>query len=207
MNGEEQCILCGNGLNCSFGNDDPQQLAGFWVDFDREKNILSVYRCRNELECPAGILGSCANGRASRACNNCKSWHKPDKNGTCDACVGVDSLPLLWFFLGTLVLSGLTWLFAQTSLARQRLGQVTVFLTAGQVIMLMQLMAALKNLDFQWTGASPVGVKTPSIHIPVGKKNNEELLLLTPNQTHHVFQLYFCQFLSQKYFGGLFWSQ
>ena len=176
MNGEEQCILCGNGLNCSFGNDDPQQLAGFWVDFDREKNILSVYRCRNELECPAGILGSCASGRASRACNNCKSWHKPDKNGTCDACVGVDSLPLLWFFLGTLVLSGLTWLFAQTSLARQRLGQVTVFLTAGQVIMLMQLMAALKNLDFQWTGASPVGVKMPSIHIPVGKKNNEELL-------------------------------
>eukprot|EP00434_Breviolum_minutum_P025812 symbB.v1.2.022819.t1/scaffold2042.1/size196763/2 len=157
MNGEEQCILCGNGLNCSFGNDDPQQLAGFWVDFDREKNILSVYRCRNELECPAGILGSCANGRASRACNNCKSWHKPDKNGTCDACVGVDSLPLLWFFLGTLVLSGLTWLFAQTSLARQRLGQVTVFLTAGQVIMLMQLMAALKNLDFQWTG--------PALHL------------------------------------------
>ena len=157
MNGEEQCILCGNGLNCSFGNDDPQQLAGFWVDFDREKNILSVYRCRNELECPAGILGSCASGRASRACNNCKSWHKPDKNGTCDACVGVDSLPLLWFFLGTLVLSGLTWLFAQTSLARQRLGQVTVFLTAGQVIMLMQLMAALKNLDFQWTG--------PALHL------------------------------------------
>ena len=59
----------------------------------------------------------------------------------------------MWVFLGALVLSGTTWLFAQTSLARQRLGQVTVFLTAGQVIMLMQLMAALKNLDFQWTGA------------------------------------------------------
>jgi heme/copper-type cytochrome/quinol oxidase subunit 3 len=61
-------------------------------------------------------------------------------------------LPLLWILLGALILSGITWLFAQTSLARQRLGQVTVFLTAGQVIMLMQLMAALKNLDFQWTG-------------------------------------------------------
>lgn len=37
------------------------------------------------------------------------------------------------------------------------LQQVTVFLTAGQVIVLMQLMAALKSLEFQWAGAPACG--------------------------------------------------
>ena len=55
--------------------------------------------------------------------------------------------PVLWVMIGVLCLSAFTWCLAQTSLARQRLGQVTVFLTAGQVILLMQLMAALKNID------------------------------------------------------------
>ncbi|CAK9010580.1 unnamed protein product [Durusdinium trenchii] len=157
-NMSEHCVSCGIGLSCTAGNGDPEQLAGFWVDVvDAERKVLSVFRCRNVLECPAGPLGGCASGREGRACNNCESWYQPSNDGTCDPCEGVDALPVLWVILGVLLLSFLTWAFAQTSLARQRLGQVTVFLTAGQVIVLMQLMAALKSLEFQWAGpAVPV---------------------------------------------------
>ena len=89
----EQCILCGPGLNCTFGNGEPEQLAGFWVDVhSNQGSSLSVYRCRNALECPAGQLGTCAPGRSGRACNNCKAWHRKNTKGQCEACSGVDVL-------------------------------------------------------------------------------------------------------------------
>lgn len=97
----EHCVSCGIGLSCTAGNGDPEQLAGFWVDVvDAERKVLSVFRCRNVLECPAGPLGGCASGREGRACNNCESWYQPSNDGTCDPCEGVDALPVLWVILG-----------------------------------------------------------------------------------------------------------
>ncbi|CAJ1400413.1 unnamed protein product, partial [Effrenium voratum] len=150
--GFESCVDCGNGLSCP-GQSQSYQKEGFWVDvMDEQRMTLGVYRCRNDLECPEGPLGTCAPGREGRACNNCMPWHRKGNKGACHPCEGLDILPLVWVSLGMFVLSCLAFFFIQTNLARLRLGQVTVFLTAGQVIMLMQLMAAVKNLNLAWTG-------------------------------------------------------
>ena len=149
------CTPCTTGLLCRGGNGAPLQRAGFWVD--NTLGAFETFRCRDSWQCPEGPLGTCADGREGRACNNCKEWHRQGQRGRCKPCEGVDVLPVLLLMMATLLLGGLLLSFVHTNAARQRLGQVTVFLTAGQIILMLQLMAAMRNLDLQWTG--------PALHV------------------------------------------
>ncbi|CAE7033301.1 ttrS [Symbiodinium sp. CCMP2592] len=145
-----QCIPCTQGLVCPGGNGPPLQKAGFWVD--TAEHGYSAYRCRDRWQCPEGLLSSCSDGREGLACNNCKEWHRQGSQGKCKPCEGVDVLPAMLLLLATVLTGGVLLSFVHTNAARQRLGQVTVFLTAGQIILMLQLMAAMRNLDLQWTG-------------------------------------------------------
>ncbi|CAE7718406.1 SCUBE3 [Symbiodinium microadriaticum] len=145
-----QCVPCAEGLVCPGGNGPPLQKAGFWVDTAAHGH--SAYRCRDKWQCPEGPLGWCSDGREGRACNNCKEWHRQGTQGRCKPCEGVDVLPAMLLLLATVLTGGVLLSFVHTNAARQRLGQVTVFLTAGQIILMLQLMAAMRNLDLQWTG-------------------------------------------------------
>ena len=152
-NSTGNCVPCGIGVRCDGGNQDPLQAAGFWVDsIDSGSKTIDVFRCRSEAECPAGPLGTCARGRTGRACNNCEAWHRRSNVGECAPCEGVDVLPVLFLMVGAITLAGFAWYLSQISLAKRRSSGATALLTGGQVIVLMQLMAALQNLDFQWTG-------------------------------------------------------
>ncbi|CAE7898380.1 ttrS, partial [Symbiodinium necroappetens] len=145
-----QCVPCLEGLVCPGGNGPPLQKAGYWVDTAGHGH--SAYRCRDKWQCPEGPLGWCSDGREGRACNNCKEWHRQGTQGRCKPCEGVDVLPAMLLLLATVLTGGVLLSFVHTNAARQRLGQVTVFLTAGQIILMLQLMAAMRNLDLQWTG-------------------------------------------------------
>ena len=89
------CIPCPEGLYCPTGLALPQQRGGFWTEPVSTGSLqcaFSVLRCRDNLECPAGPLGTCAAGREGRACNNCKEKHFPVDVG-CQSCGDADLLP------------------------------------------------------------------------------------------------------------------
>ena len=54
--------------------------------------------------------------------------------------------------MAAITFAAITWYLSQIERARRRSVGASALLTGGQVIVLMQLMAALQNLDFQWTG-------------------------------------------------------
>ena len=96
------CIACPEGLHCPTGLALPQQEGGFWTEPVSTGSLqcaFSVLRCRDNLECPAGALGTCAAGREGRACNGCKEKHFPDNNGTCQPCADADLLPTVALLL------------------------------------------------------------------------------------------------------------
>lgn len=95
MCGDRGCIPCPAGLHCPEGLGPPRQQGGYWAD-PNISNLcdFSVLRCRDEFECPAGVLGSCSSGREGQACNNCQPRHYP-RGSICEDCSDGDALPVL----------------------------------------------------------------------------------------------------------------
>ena len=94
MCASRMCLPCPEGLYCPRGLGLPQQQGGFWTRAaSLDQCDFAVLRCRNEYQCPAGALGTCAAGREGQACNNCKVRHFPTSDGACQTCFDADILP------------------------------------------------------------------------------------------------------------------
>ena len=98
MCGERGCIPCPSGLYCPEGLGPPEQQGGFWADPNVSQCDFSVLRCRDQFECPPGMLGRCSVGREGLACNNCQASHYP-QGSVCEQCREGDTLPVILLIL------------------------------------------------------------------------------------------------------------
>jgi len=131
------------------GQLKPKQDRGYYID-NKETDQVSVYRCRNPLECPAGEAGACAQGRTGVGCGNCVGNHYKATGGKCLPCEGVDLLPILFtviFLIGCLV--GL-YIHSKTDVSRLQLTTVTAGLITGQLTCTVQSLSVFRELDIQW---------------------------------------------------------
>lgn len=147
------CMACQEGLSCPGENHPPQQLPGRWAEGpDADTGFYSVILCRNRLECPGGEIGTCAFGRIGRACNNCQDWFRKGSRGECKACDGLRIIPAIVAILLSCSFGVLLYiLFTRASSVTQRLDQISVLLTAGQVIMMFQTFSAMQHIKIDWT--------------------------------------------------------
>ncbi|CAK0840968.1 unnamed protein product [Prorocentrum cordatum] len=150
-----ECNACPQGMDCEKGDDDPppKLLAGFWVSeqdgIDRE---YSVYRCRDELECPGGDAGTCADGRdpSEIGCASCKENHHVGSNGECQMCQGSAVLPLIGAAIATLCgLVGMAF-FARVDVTKVRMNTVSVAICMSQTIMILQTLSLFFTMKVNW---------------------------------------------------------
>eukprot|EP00931_Biecheleriopsis_adriatica_P048436 TRINITY_DN27982_c0_g1_i1.p1 TRINITY_DN27982_c0_g1~~TRINITY_DN27982_c0_g1_i1.p1 ORF type:complete len:1575 (+),score=273.60 TRINITY_DN27982_c0_g1_i1:585-4727(+) len=149
----ERCTTCPPGLNCPGGNGPPLQLPGYWAEtLDADAREYSVFKCRDEFECPGKSIGTCADGRGGRACNNCEAWHHDVMDGRCEPCQNSHSLPLILLLLVAAFTVAALFCFGTAKLSTQSTDQMTLMLTAGQLIMMFQTMSAIRYMDIHWEG-------------------------------------------------------
>jgi len=150
--GQPHCISCPAGLDCPGGNDAPLQQPGYWASAGDIESHYSVTHCRNKLECPGGPIGGCASGRQGRACNSCQNWFRKDGgNGTCSPCQGSNVLPMVILLVLVVLASCALYAMAtKMDICRQNLEQMTVLITAGQLIMVFQMLSAIRHMKINW---------------------------------------------------------
>ncbi|CAE8604277.1 unnamed protein product, partial [Polarella glacialis] len=144
------CVGCPQGIDCPGGNDMPLQQAGFWAEVvNEESREISVFNCRNSLECVNGAFGSCALGRQNRACNDCKDYHYKE-TGVCKECGEGDKMPFIGLAVCLVGLGILLTVFLKVDLSKQRLSYLTVIMTGGQLITAIQALGAIRQLAIIW---------------------------------------------------------
>lgn len=150
------CVPCHSQLDCLEGASRPQQRAGFWAEaVDPQEPSYTIWRCRSKEECPAGPAEGCARGREGRACHKCKDGHHASDDGECSECTeGALALPFV--VMGVVAAMCILGSFfgSRRITSTQKLSQLTIFMTANQLIAAMQAFSSFKT--FKAGYASPV---------------------------------------------------
>ncbi|CAE8598630.1 unnamed protein product [Polarella glacialis] len=158
------CLACPEGLQCLGGQGLPLQAPGFWVHvLDATQRDLSVYKCRDHLECSPGVLGSCATGREGQACNDCQLGHYKASEGQCNSCEGED---LLLFIVAILICMGVVVVatfVSQTDRVKQNLTSLTAIATAGQLVIVIQTVGVLRHFSIKWAEPAKTLVELTSL--------------------------------------------
>ncbi len=149
------CVACGVGLLCP-GMNQVEILPGFATD-----GALSVYRCSSHaLGCPGGRPGVCAEGRsnASIACAECLHAMTPQPDGTCSECAGTDIVPFIFGCILAPVVIILFYGVVARSAEQPDSNQTRMLLavTLGQILTLLQQVAAVGLIEVQWTQPMPM---------------------------------------------------
>ncbi|CAE8691919.1 unnamed protein product [Polarella glacialis] len=136
------CHPCLEGMSCPGREAMPLQQAGYWIEvLDSSAQDFSVFRCRDEQECPAGSAGNCPDGRVGRACNSCKKHYHQHINGQCVECDGTFMVPLIVSAVGSALLAALFTILTK-DFSRQHLTYLTVLMTGGQLVTALQTLSA-----------------------------------------------------------------
>eukprot|EP00435_Cladocopium_sp_Y103_P073637 s233_g44.t1 len=120
-----KCLNCSVGLLCE--NDIALQLKGFWAVWGESSDSLSVFQCRDALQCPGGDVGTCAAGREGRACGSCITGFAAQFDGTCAKCGGQSLWPIIVMLLvvvGALPLALVAGIF----MTRARRAALSIFM-------------------------------------------------------------------------------
>ena len=145
-----KCLNCSAGLLCE--NDVALQLKGFWAVWGESSDFLSVFQCRDALQCPGGAVGACATGREGRACGSCITGFAAQFDGTCAKCGGQSLWPIIVMLLvvvGALPLA----LAAGIFMTRARRAALSIFMVSiifGQVVVCLQALDAIYQMDITW---------------------------------------------------------
>ena len=145
----ETCVTCPVGLKCEKGK--AEQLPGFWAN-PSDLSVAKVFQCRDQLQCPGGAVGSCAEGRKGRACASCIKGYASEFDGTCAPCGGRSLWPILVMLLVTLGAIPLI-LVAGIFASRARRAALSIFMVSiifGQVVVCLQALDAIYQLDIAW---------------------------------------------------------
>ncbi|CAK9049568.1 unnamed protein product [Durusdinium trenchii] len=171
---ESNCSECPAGMHCPGEAFLPQQKAGFWAYttnlIQRDPNVAvvsvgslgssgvlygppySVYQCRNELQCPAGEVMTCAKNRIGQACGSCMKGHSAQFDGTCKICDGESLWPVFLMLFVSLALLPLIVAagLIMTKARRTALSVFMVSLIFGQIVVCLQGLDAIYQLDLTW---------------------------------------------------------
>ena len=148
--GTNRGVKCTEDMLCDEARQvKPKQDKGYYID-SKKTDQVSVYRCRNQLECPSGDAGACAKGRTGVGCGNCVGNHYKATGGKCLPWEGEDLRPILFtVILLPVRLVGL-YIYSKTDVSRLQLTTVTASLITGQLTCTAQSLSVVRELDIQW---------------------------------------------------------
>ncbi len=139
------CADCTEGMLCDeLGLTEPKQVKGFYVLEAARK--YSVYKCRDRQECPSGVVGTCAKGRTGISCGNCLPNHRVGNSGECEECKGFHNFLFVAFCLVALCFLFLFYIYTTSDPSRQSNSLITVALTTGQVVFVVQALSVFKDI-------------------------------------------------------------
>ena len=147
------CLKCSQGRLCDMpGLTEPKQASGFYVlEVDHK---YSVYKCRDRQECPSGVVGTCAKGRTGISCGNCLPNHRVADSGECEECKGLHNFLFVAVCLVALCFLFFFYIYATSDPSRQSNTLITVALTMGQLVFVVQALSVFRDIAIDW--AEPI---------------------------------------------------
>lgn len=145
---QNRCEVCIEGANCP-GNNRLALMPGF---FSTEEEPGVIFRCHNEMFCPGGPAGSCAEGRdvGSVACFHCEQGKKELNDGTCKACGAGDYWLLFVIGLGVVIAVVALYQFLIMERGKQPTQFLIVILGLTQMLTLFQMLAVVGRFEINW---------------------------------------------------------
>lgn len=149
-----ECLPCPDSMTCPAGVGTPSLEPGNWAHTsDDESRRYSVYRCRNQGQCPGGPAGTCAWGRDpdTVGCAACLAGYVPAPSGDkCFECQSTDYLPIVFAILLMLVGAGILVLYSRVDVAKTSLNTVVGLAICGQLVVVTQWFSVFNDVEVQW---------------------------------------------------------